>query len=584
MDARAPEQEAGEQVHSLRLRHPRGGRGEVLRHGAVEVQQVEPLGQVGDPPVGPPDLAARGFEVAADHAEQGGLAGAVGAGQSDPLGPPDRQVGAFPGEQGPLAVADLHPLAEKDRAPGRDVGRGQFQRDLLLVAQGAARLVQPCLRVAEPRRVRLVRLPRRLLGAPLQPSGDDLRQAGVLEVAGGVAGPARGALAGLLHLPLLPPDLLLGVADVLLGDLPRGAHGLLVLGEVPAVRADLTPVELGDAVHAVEQCPVVADQQQTAVPVLEHAVELVPRVEVEVVGRFVEQQHVGPLQQLCRQTEGDDLAAAEGAQTPGEGEVSETEPVELGTGALLDVPVVADGGEVLLARVSGLDGVQCPDHRGDPQDLGHGQVAGQRQRLGQVARHPLREDRAGGRAELPGDQPEQRALAGAVGRHQAGVPGWDGEREVLEHRGVVGPGKGQVGDHDEGVGHRIASAFGRYGEGRPAKWSGYEDIANRRSRDGRVTDGHGIRDHPEMSSSPAMSCSVPATTASHRTSSSPRVHSPMCRGPPPSIHAMHRKVSWNQTALRVCRRVRCPSVLPGSGSRAGPRARSRLRLGGRGTE
>ena len=171
----------------------------------------------------------------------------------------------------------------------------------------------------DPRGVRLVRLARRLLGVALHRPGEDLRQAGVLEVAGGVAGPPRGPLAGLLHLPLLPLDLLLGVADVLLGDLPRGAHGLLVLGEVPAVEPELAAVEFGDAVHPVEQRPVVADQQQAAVPVLEHVVELVAGVEVEVVGRLVEQQDVGPLQQLRRQAERDDLAAAEGVQAPGRG-------------------------------------------------------------------------------------------------------------------------------------------------------------------------------------------------------------------------------------------------------------------------
>ena len=97
------------------------------------------------------------------------------------------------------------------------------------------------------------------------------------------------------------------------------------------------------------------------------------RVEVEVVGRLVEQQDVGPLEQLRGQAERDDLAAAEGVQPPVEGDVAEAEPVQLGAGALLDVPVVADRGEVLLARVAGLDGVQRADDRGDAQDLGHGQ-------------------------------------------------------------------------------------------------------------------------------------------------------------------------------------------------------------------
>ncbi len=141
-----------------------------------------------------------------------------------------------------------------------------------------------------------------------------------------------------------------------------------------AVELDLALVELGDLVHAVEQRPVVADHQQATAPAFEHRVEPVPGVEVEVVGRLVEQQHVGPLQQLRRQPQRDDLPAAEGAQRPVERDVTEPQPVELGAGALLDVPVGADRGEVLLARVSGLDGVQSLDHRSDPEHLGDGQI------------------------------------------------------------------------------------------------------------------------------------------------------------------------------------------------------------------
>ena len=192
-----------------------------------EVQQVQPLGQVGDPAVGALDRAALRLQVAVDHAQQGGLAGAVGPGQRDPLGPADRQVDAVAGEQRPLAVADLHPLAEEHRAPGR-ARWCPGSSSAIFCSSRSARLASSsrALAVADPRGVRLVRLARRLLGAALHRAGEDLRQAGVLEVAGGVARPARGPLAGLLHLPLLPLDLLLGVADVLLGDLLRGAHGL----------------------------------------------------------------------------------------------------------------------------------------------------------------------------------------------------------------------------------------------------------------------------------------------------------------------------------------------------------------------
>ncbi len=48
-------------------------------------------------------------------------------------------------------------------------------------------------------------------------------------------------------------------------------------------------MQLRYAVHPVEQHPVVTDQQQASGEVIKRVVQLVPRVDVEVVGRFVEQ-------------------------------------------------------------------------------------------------------------------------------------------------------------------------------------------------------------------------------------------------------------------------------------------------------
>ena len=206
-------------------------------------------------------------------------------------------------------------------------------------------------------------------------------------------------------------------------------------------------------VHAVQQRAVVADHQQAAGESLHQLVEPPAGVEVEVVGGLVEQQDVRLSQQLRRQSEGDDLAAAEGAQPPGQRHVAETEPVQLGPRAFLDVPVVADRGEVLLARIPGLDRRQRVEHRCDAQDLGHGQLTGQRQALREVAEHPG--DGHGARAgpQLTGDQPEQGALAGAVRRDQAGAARAHRERQVLEDGGVVRPGERQVRTDDGRVGH-----------------------------------------------------------------------------------------------------------------------------------
>lgn len=274
-------------------------------------------------------------------------------------------------------MVDLHALAEEEGAAGGHVGVGQFEGEALFVAQRAPGLVEAGPGLADAGGVQLAGLARRFLRAALHGAGEDLGQAGVLEVLGGVAHPALGAFAGLLHLPLLALEFLFGVADVLLGDLLLGADGLFVLGEVAAVEAQFATAEFGDAFHAVEQGAVVADQQQAAGEVRKDVVELVTGLGVEVVGRLVEQEDVRALEQLGGQAEGDDLAAAEGAQAAVQVEAGEAQPVQLCAGALLDVPVVADGGEVLLADVSGLDGVQGADHPGDAEHLGDGEVTGQ---------------------------------------------------------------------------------------------------------------------------------------------------------------------------------------------------------------
>lgn len=231
------------------------------------------------------------------------VSGSVGAGECDAFGAADDEVGSGSGELVVLVPADLHVLAVEEGASGGDVRVGRVQGDALFVAQGTACLVQPGFGFADAGGVRVTRPACGFLGLALHGSGEDACQAGVLEVAGGVARTPFRALAGLLHPPLLPFQFLLGVADVLLGVLLLGAHGLLVVGEVASVETHVTAIELGDVVHPVEESPVVADQQQTSPPLLQHCVEPVPRVQVEVVGGFVEQQYVGAFEELGCQAE-----------------------------------------------------------------------------------------------------------------------------------------------------------------------------------------------------------------------------------------------------------------------------------------
>lgn len=330
----------------------------------------------------------------------------------------------------------------------------------------------------------------------------------VLEVAGGVARAALGALAGLLQLPLLPLEFLLGVADVLLGDLLLGADGLLVLREVPAVQAQFVAAEFGDAFHTVEQRAVVADQKQTAVEVRQDVVQLVPGLQVEVVGGLVEQEHVGALEQLGGEAERDDLAAAERAEAAVQCEVGEAQTVELGAGALLDVPVVADDGEVLLADVPGLHGVQGADHLGDTEHLGDREVPGQGKALREVAEGAPGGHRAGGGLQFTGDQLEQSALAGAVGGDQAGTAGGT----LKDRSWKTGVSSGQEKERFEQTmaasDMEVTSEVLRAEHG-SLPWAdmgkGYDKTDHGGSARARGPVAVRSGSHPEMSSSPTMS-------------------------------------------------------------------------------
>jgi len=233
-----------------------------------------------------------------------------------------------------------------------------------------------------------------------------------------------------------------------LGNLLGSPRCLLIVGEVSTEEPDLARVQFSDTLHPVQQRPVVADQQQDPGPLLQDRVQAVPGVDVEVVGGLVEQQDVGATQQVGGQPKGDDLAAAESVQSAVEGEFTEPDPVQLGAAALLDVPVVADRGEVFLTSITGFDGVQSGDGSGDAEHLRGGQGTGQRQVLRQIAEGAGNGDGTGGGREFAGDQPKQGGLADAVGRDQAGVPGADGKGKVLEDGGAVGPGEGQAGADD----------------------------------------------------------------------------------------------------------------------------------------
>lgn len=83
--------------------------------------------------------------------------------------------------------------------------------------------------------------------------------------------------------------------------------------------------------------------------------------------------------------------------------------------------------------------------------LGDGRPGSQRQALWQSADGGGHGHGAGAGRGLPGDQAQQRRLAGAVVADQAGAAGAERAREVLQDRGPVGPCAGQPGQGDGGA-------------------------------------------------------------------------------------------------------------------------------------
>ena len=275
---------------------------------------------------------------------------------------------------------------------------------------GRARQVDPDLRV----------VPDRLLGL-VQPVAGRLEPLG-MQLAGPARGLLRGALAGVRHDPgnaarggdlpahavapglldlrldqiaLFPADLGGGRGDGALGGGLFGREQLLVRVQVAAVGADLPAGQVGDLVHQAEQFAVVADDHHHPGPGCHRVVQPLARVQVQVVGRLVQQQDVRAAQEQRGQRDQDGLAAGEPLHPVVEAEVGEAQAVEPGAGALLDVPVVTHGGVEVRARLTRLDRVQRRPGGRDAEQVGNGATGAQRDGLRQVAHLAAGLDRAG---------------------------------------------------------------------------------------------------------------------------------------------------------------------------------------------
>ena len=344
------------------------------------------------------------------------------------------------------------------RVPARSVQAGDGQHGAP-GRDGRARQVDPDLRV----------VPDRLLGL-VQPAAGRLEPLGV-QPAGPARGFLRGALAGVRHDPgqaarggdlaahaiasglldlrldqvaLLPPDVRGGRGDRALRRRLLGREQLLVRVQVAAVHADLAAGQVGDLVHQGEQLAVVADDHHHPGPRRHRVVQPLARVQVQVVGRLVQQQDVRAAQEQRGQRDTDGLPAGQPLHPVVEGQVFEAEPVQPGAGALLDVPVVPDRREDVLSRLARLDGVQRVPGGGDAEQAGNALVGAEGDGLRQVAHLAVGAYRARTGAQLPRDELEQGGLARAVHPDQPGAPRAERHGQAGQHGRSVGPAETEI--------------------------------------------------------------------------------------------------------------------------------------------
>ena len=244
--------------------------------------------------------------------------------------------------------------------------------------------------------------------------------------------------------------------------LPPRALGLLVaeVAGVAAAVADRTAglavgrgrVEVDDVgADGVEEHPVVRRQHHDPGQLGEVAFQERHRGVVEVVGRLVEQQRLRLPDQQRRQAEPRPLPAGQRAEPPVRFDAAEAEPVTDELRAPVGVPEVVGLGPFQDAAVlvQHRRVVRPVGHRrgqlvepggGDAalgqrvvEDVAEGRVHAERQLLQQEPDVRAAQHLAGAGFFEPGEQPQQRGLAGAVLADQAEpLPGRRGQRDAVE--------------------------------------------------------------------------------------------------------------------------------------------------------
>ena len=241
-------------------------------------------------------------------------------------------------------------------------------------------------------------------------------------------------------------------------DLGLGQHHLVVAA---GVGDDRLVVDVGDVgADGVEEVAVVGDDHAHPLVTHQELAQPVDRVEVEVVGRLVEQQRLRPAEERLGQQHPDLLPALQLGHRPlvqviGNVEAGEQHRrVALGRVAVVLADRAFEFAEPHPVGVAerGLGVQQVPllerrpqdrvahDHRVDDPEPVEGELV-----LTQHA-EPLGPDhRTALRRQIAGQQLHERRLAGAVGAGQAVAP------PVREHRGDV------VEEHLRAVAHRDAA-------------------------------------------------------------------------------------------------------------------------------
>ena len=249
----------------------------------------------------------------------------------------------------------------------------------------------------------------------------------------------------------------------LLGGEPGGA-GAFVVGIAAAGQRQALEVDGEDlADHGVEEIAVVRNQQQRRRRVLQPAFEPEHGVEVEVVGRLVEQQQVGAAGQGAGEVE---------AHPPAAGEIGHRAR-EIGVGEAEAVQHFGDAGLGRIAADFAVAGVQVADRLAVALGFGFDQFAfdaaqfdvaveheieggiGQGRRfLGDAGDVPAGRhfDIAGFGVQFVGEQREEAGFAAAVGADDADLPAGVELDGGVDDQRAAGAGEGDLaeGDHEAG--------------------------------------------------------------------------------------------------------------------------------------